>query len=176
MRANAMARVDDSIGTRAPILDSDCKIQSKTPIAPNRAYPFGPVLSMPETLVLGYHQRGGRTLTRCFSVSSMCRCVDFDAAAARRALSPRIVLRTTARLTFFGAMTTRKARELTFVARIWWASVSTEITSGVGPPTDSMIVSTDASIVDGTRAIRPIPSDTATFGRLHRTGVGHLHA
>src|SRR5437660_1918968 len=49
MRANAMARVDDSIGTRAPILDSDCKIQSNTPIAPNRAYPFGPVLSMPET-------------------------------------------------------------------------------------------------------------------------------
>src|SRR5436853_6054101 len=44
-----MARVDDCNGTRAPILDSVCKIQSKTPIAPNRAYPFGPVLSMPET-------------------------------------------------------------------------------------------------------------------------------
>src|SRR5213082_3130860 len=55
IRANAMARVDDCNGTRAPILDSVCKIQSKTPIAPNRAYPFGPVLSMPETLVPGYH-------------------------------------------------------------------------------------------------------------------------
>src|SRR2546429_7706309 len=48
MRANAIARDDDSHGSRAPILDSDCRIQSKIPIAPNRAYPFGPVLSMPE--------------------------------------------------------------------------------------------------------------------------------
>src|SRR2546423_15090630 len=41
------------------------------------------------------------------------------------------------------------------------ASVSMEITSGVGPPTDSMIVSTDASIV-GRRA--------AARSDLHRYG------
>src|SRR5438132_12342748 len=114
MRANAMARVDDSNGTRAPILDSDCKIQSKTPIAPNRAYPFGPVLSMPETLVPGYHHRGGRTLTRCFSVSSTCRSVDLDPAAAGLALSPRIVFRTTVRVTFFGPLPIRMPRGFTF--------------------------------------------------------------
>src|SRR5438132_12060503 len=66
MRANATARVDDSNGTRAPILDSDCKIQSNTPIAPNRAHPFGPVLSMPET------PRPGLSSARRTYINSLC--------------------------------------------------------------------------------------------------------
>jgi len=42
MRAKAMAIDDDSNGNPAPIFESDWRIQSTTPIAPNRAYPFGP--------------------------------------------------------------------------------------------------------------------------------------
>ena len=43
---------------------------------------------------------------------------DFDAAGASCAIISRIVFRTTLRLTAFGAITTRKAREFTFVATI----------------------------------------------------------
>src|SRR2546428_10663952 len=106
-----------SIGNRAPILEIDWRIQSMTPIAPNRAYPFGPVLSIPKLLVRDIHG-GGRTLTRCRAVSATCECADVDGAAARCAMSSRIVFRTMARFTVFGAMTTTNAREFTFVATI----------------------------------------------------------
>src|SRR2546427_5482156 len=49
MRATPIMTDVVSIGNRAPILEIDWRIQSMTLIAPNRAYPFGPVLSIPKT-------------------------------------------------------------------------------------------------------------------------------